>query len=77
MPKTERSPKGRNPDYPSIQIVFNLDELPLAEFIKKELGHGSIKILKKAKVAYLLLNSKEWVLAVVNLINGKMRTIRT
>lgn len=73
VPKTERSPKGRNPGYPSIQIVFNLD-LPLAEFIKKELGHGSIQILKKSKGCLLVNNSKEGVLAVVNLINGKMRT---
>lgn len=41
VPKTERSNKG-NLNYPSIQIVFHLKDLPLALLIQKEIGHGSI-----------------------------------
>jgi hypothetical protein len=41
VPKTERSDKG-NLNYPSIQIVFHLKDLPLALLIQKEIGHGSI-----------------------------------
>ena len=40
-PKTLRSPKGKL-NYPSIQIVFHLKDLPLALLIQKELGVGSL-----------------------------------
>ena len=36
-----RSPKGKL-NYPSIQIVFHLKDLPLALLIQKELGVGSL-----------------------------------
>jgi len=39
VPKTERSIKGKL-NYPSIQIVFHLKDLPLALLIYKTLGHG-------------------------------------
>jgi hypothetical protein len=52
VPKTERSAKGRI-NYPSIQIVFNLKDLPLALIIQKELGHGSLA-RKKGVNAYVL-----------------------
>lgn len=42
VPKTERSNKG-NYNYPSIQIVFHLKDLPLALLIQKEIGHGTIR----------------------------------
>ncbi len=51
VPKTERSVKG-SVNYPSIQIVFHLIDLPLALTIQKELGHGSVT-RKKGKNAYI------------------------
>lgn len=39
IPKTLRSPKGKL-NYPSIQIIFHLKDLPLALIIQKELGIG-------------------------------------
>lgn len=45
VPKTERSSKGKV-NYPSIQIVFHLKDLPLALLIQKNLGTGSIMRIK-------------------------------
>jgi len=71
--KNGRSPKGRK-FYPSIEIVFHTDDLPLARLIRKVLGHGSIPIYKHAKACRLVIYNIEGVKKVVNLINGKMRT---
>lgn len=73
MPKTERSPKGKL-NYPSIQIVFHLKDLPLALIIQKNLGFGSL-MRKKGVDAYILtINDQKGILYLVNLLNGNMRT---
>ena len=41
VPKAERSLKGKL-NYPSIQIAFDLRDLPLAIVIQQILGHGSL-----------------------------------
>jgi hypothetical protein len=72
-PKSLRSPKGKL-NYPSIQIVFHLKDLPLALLVQKELGVGSLS-RKKGVDAYLLtINSYEGILLIISLINGNMRT---
>jgi len=73
VPKTERSIKGKL-NYPSIQIVFNLKDLPLALLIQKTLGYGSI-LRKKGINAYIFtINNIEGLILIVHLINGKLRT---
>lgn len=73
VPKTERSPKGKI-NYPSIQIVFHLKNLPLALIIQKQLKNGSLS-RKKGKNAYILtINNYEGLLFVATLLNGNMRT---
>ena len=73
VPKTERSPKG-DLYYPSIQIVFDLRDLPLALIIQSKLSHGSIS-RKKASNAYVLsINKLEGIIFVTHLINSYMRT---
>jgi Cytochrome C and Quinol oxidase polypeptide I/LAGLIDADG endonuclease len=73
VPKTERSNKGKL-NYPSIQIVFHLKDLPLALLIQKKLGHGSI-LRKKGVNAYIFtINNLEGIILMVKLINGKIRT---
>jgi len=70
---TERSPKGKL-NYPSIQIVFHLKDLPLALLIQKNLGFGSL-IKKKGLNAYVLyINDQKGILNIVNLLNGNMKT---
>ena len=73
VPKTERSSKGKL-NYPSIQIVFHLKDLPLALLIQKNLGFGSL-IRKKGLNAYVLyINDQKGILNLVYLLNGNMRT---
>jgi hypothetical protein len=73
VPKTERNHNNKL-NYPSIQIVFHLKDLPLALLIQKTLGHGSLS-RKKGKNAYIfILNSLDGLKLVVNLLNGKMRS---
>jgi len=75
VPKTIRSPTGKGKkNYPSIQIVFHLKDLPLALLIQKNLGYGSIN-RKKGKNAYILsISDKKGILNLVHLLNGNMRT---
>lgn len=73
VPKTERSAKG-SLNYPSIQIVFHLKDLPLALLIQKEIGHGSIS-KKKGQNAYIYtVNNLVGLLLLVDILNGKMKT---
>jgi hypothetical protein len=73
VPRCSRSSKGKL-NYPSIQIVFQLKDLPLALIIQKELGFGSI-MRKKGKNAYVFtINNYKGLIYTINLINGKMRT---
>jgi Cytochrome C and Quinol oxidase polypeptide I/LAGLIDADG endonuclease len=73
VPKQERSSKGKI-NYPSIQIVFHLKDLPLALLLQKNLKTGSL-IRKKGVNAYVLyINNQEGILKLVHLLNGKMRT---
>lgn len=73
VPRTERSAKG-SLNYPSIQIVFHLKDLPLALLIQKELGHGSIS-RKKNKNAYVYtVNNLDGLLLLISLLNGNMKT---
>ena len=73
VPKTERSVKGKI-NYPSIQIMFHLKDLPLALMIQKELKNGSISRKKGVNAYILSINSFEGLLLVTSIINGNMRT---
>ena len=73
VPKTERSVKGKI-NYPSIQIVFNSKDLPLALMIQKNLKYGSINKKKGANAYILTINKLEGLIFISSLINGYMRT---
>jgi LAGLIDADG DNA endonuclease family protein len=73
VPKTERSDKG-NLNYPSIQIVFHLKDLPLALLIQKEIGHGSISRRKGVNAYIYTVNNLKGLLLLIKLMNGNMRT---
>jgi hypothetical protein len=72
-PICERSAKNRL-NYPSIQITFNLKDMPLALVIQKELGFGSLARLKGINAYRLTINNIEGLLFMVYLLNGKMKT---
>ena len=73
VPKTERSSKGKL-NYPSIQIVFHLKDLPLALLIQKNLNCGSISRKKGVNAYIFTINNNEGLISIVNLLNGKLRT---
>jgi hypothetical protein len=72
VPKTEKTKNRLN--YPSIQIVFHLNDLPLALLVQKELKHGSLSRKKGVNAYILTINNYEGLLLLINLINGNMRT---
>lgn len=73
IPKEMRDKKNRIID-PSIQIVFNTKDLPLAFILQSKIGHGSIN-KKKGKKAYIYtITNKEGIIKIINMINGKQRT---
>ncbi|KAF9818423.1 hypothetical protein IEO21_02772 [Rhodonia placenta] len=73
VPKSTRSDKGKL-NYPSIQIVFHLKDLPLAMLIQKELRHGSLSRKKGVNAYILTINNFEGLILICSLINGNMRT---
>jgi len=73
VPNTERSIKGKL-NYPSIQIVFNLKDLPLSLLIQKLLGNGSLSRKKGVNAYILTINNIDGLTLIVQLINGKLRT---
>lgn len=73
VPKKERSEKGKL-NYPSIQIAFDLRDLPLAMIIQKELKCGSISRIKGVNCYRLSINNYEGLILIAILLNGNMRT---
>jgi len=73
VPKIDRSIKGKL-NYPSIQIVFHLKDLPLALLIQKNLGHGSLSRKKGVNAYILTINNFEGLILIIHMINGKLRT---
>lgn len=73
VPKTERSVKG-SLNYPSIQIVFHLKDLPLILLIQKELGDGSISRKKNQNAYIYTVNNLDGLLLLISLLNGNMKT---
>ena len=73
VPKTVRSVKGTL-NYPSIQIVFHLKDLPLALLIQKELSHGSLLKKKGANAYIYTVNNLDGLILLIRLLNGNMKT---
>lgn len=74
VPKKQRytSPKGKM-NYASIQIIFNVKDFPLCQFIQKQIGHGTISKKKQSAAYILTINNLVGLIVVSDLINGKMR----
>jgi len=73
VPQTERSAKGII-NYPSIQIVFHLKDLPLALMIQTKIKNGSIARKKGVNAYILTINNYDGLILLTSLINGNMRT---
>lgn len=73
VPNSLRNAKGKLL-YPSIQIIFHIKDLPLANLIKSILGHGSIHIKSNSNACVLTINNFDGLLYTINLINGHFHT---
>ena len=56
-------------------IVFNGLDAPLAYYIKNRIGFGNVKKIKNKNAYLLVISNKKGLERVINLINGKIRTI--
>jgi hypothetical protein len=73
VPKTNKSAKDKI-NYPSIQIMFNLKDLPLALQIQKEIKNGSLTKKKGVNAYILTINNFDGLILLISLINGNMKT---
>ena len=55
-------------------IVFNILDVSLAYYLKKELGFGIVKKVKDKNAILLIIAAKKGIEKVIYLINGKIRT---
>jgi hypothetical protein len=54
-------------------IQFSLSDISLAYYIKKRLGYGKVKQIRD--VCILIVSKKEGLKKIIELINGKLRTV--
>lgn len=55
-------------------IVFNILDIQLAYYIKKQLGHGNVRKVKNKNAVVLIVANKKGIEIIINLINNKFRT---
>lgn len=56
-------------------IVFSSPDISLAYYVKKTLGFGQVKKVKDKNAYLFIVSNKDGLIKVLNLINGKLRTI--
>lgn len=56
-------------------IVFHKLDVFLAYYIKRKLGYGNVKKVKDKNAFILVIASKDGISKILNLINGKLRTV--
>ncbi len=67
--------KGYFSSKQQLVIEFSYIDISLAYYIKKILGYGQVKKIKDKNVYLFILSNKNGIIKVINLINGKLRTI--
>lgn len=55
-------------------IVFHSSDVHLAYYIKKRLGIGTVKKIKNKNAYLFIISSKDGIIKILSLINGKIRT---
>jgi hypothetical protein len=56
-------------------IVFSSIDVYLAYYVKKILGYGYVNKVKNKNAYLFIVSNKDGIIKVLNLINGKLRTI--
>lgn len=59
----------------SYSIIFSLQDVSLAYYIKFRLGYGKVKKIKSKKAVIFAIYNKEGLETIINLLNGKLRVI--
>lgn len=67
-------PQEYSKNTPTISIIFNIVDKPLAICIRNQLGFGSIENIIEKNAIKLIIRGKHHILTLVSLINGKFRT---
>ena len=68
------TPKPGSKNTPKINIVFNIKDKNLAIHLLKVLGCGSIQTNEASNCLYWVVRTKEGILDIISLVNGKFRT---
>lgn len=55
-------------------IVFSSPDVQLAYYVKSVIGFGNVKQVKDKNAYLFIISSKDGILKVINLVNGKLRT---
>jgi hypothetical protein len=55
-------------------IVFSSPNVQLAYYVKSVIGFGNVKQVKDKNAYLFIISSKDGILKVINLVNGKLRT---
>lgn len=72
IPKNSHSPSGKK--YTAhFEITFDVRDRPLAEHLKSIFG-GHVRTLKDVNACRWIINSKDGLFKIIELINGKIRT---
>lgn len=58
----------------SFAIIFNKNNIALAKYLNSYIGYGFIRQKKRENAVVLIVTNQKGLIAVVNLINGKLRT---
>ena len=56
-------------------IVFSSFDVKLAYYVKEIIGFGNVKKVKDKNAYLYIISNKEGIIKVINLINGKLRTL--
>jgi hypothetical protein len=54
-------------------IVFNIQDVSLAYYIKKRIGYGIVRKIKNKNAVIFVISSREGLEIVLNIINHKLR----
>jgi hypothetical protein len=56
-------------------IIFSSPDVKVAYYVKKRLGYGYVNKLKDKNAYLFIVSKKDGIIKVLNLINGKLRTV--
>lgn len=68
------TPKEGSKNTPTINIAFNIKDRNLVYHLTKVLGYGSVQVVEASNFVLFVVRSKQGILDLIYLMNGKFRT---